>query len=896
MPLTRGDVAWVELHSDGGGWAFGSSGGQTGLIAAWCVSPAASPSRVAGGDRAPPPIAAHARGEDEVEFVFAMGGGSKAEDGAHGPVRGTTPPHLRGATHNSAQLRTTALDARTQRIEARVREMQREQEALRARLDAQQERGAASTRARAEAEAAARARAISPAQAVEAMRQRQTWLYSVLSAAPRPASSPPQQLLREPAPALSPFFLNAKGAPLALERTASAYPPSPPALSAPPNSRGSGGARAIPVEPSRDVPRDPSEADMEQLLLFRAARRTARERAALPRATPPRAINERALLSFAGRTPRAPPRFTAPACAPELERAAPRAGLATSTAADAAPSDAVTRDERSTYLESEQLRTAHGNVRALQSRLHSVEHTLRNRVTSLQGELRVLRSALVLSASESPPRSARPEDGAWSAAGAPPPLPRARAPLSAPPPRPVTRGTSRGASDAAITRALADAVLPAASPDELLSYFSTSSSPTVRTAATEGSTEGDLTVAGAGAVNTADERTEGGGLEALPSPPPTPRARRVAKKKKKKGPPLPPPPDVGGDVGCDAGGDAGDGAGDGVDGGGDAETAPRRAKKVRRSSVQERTDEIEAAIAAAKEAEEEEAALTEASAAEPPAAAVADSPPPPRVKKKKKKKKGKPAPPPPPAEPRPERRPPATATLQGEAGASSSESTSMPTTAPEKRAHRKSAGNAGADAAASPAPDGAAEPRAIDRASVAASAAADATSGSAARRRRASVAAGMQAVRNPFGRRTSISSLSQAELASTASRDAGKTAGESRDEGDEGRNSAAAANTNHNHDGVEDGTTLPRASLPCAAGGPVILSLNEARRERNKNTIARRSSTKGVAPEATMRIRRRSSTQGVLPETMSITRRISTKGVTPAAAVGISRRSSTKGL
>ena len=158
------------------------------------------------------------------------------------------------------------------------------------------------------------------------------------------------------------------------------------------------------------------------------------------------------------------------------------------------------------------------------------------------------------------------------------------------------------------------------------------------------------------------------------------------------------------------------------------------------------------------------------------------------------------------------------------------------------------------------------------------------------------VAAGMQAVRNPFGRRTSISSLSQAELASTASRDAGKTAGESRDEGDEGRNSAAAANTNHNHDGVEDGTTLPRASLPCAAGGPVILSLNEARRERNKNTIARRSSTKGVAPEATMRIRRRSSTQGVLPETMSITRRISTKGVTPAAAVGISRRSSTKGL
>ena len=95
IPLTRGDVAWVELHSDGGGWAFGSSGGQTGLIAAWCVSPAASPSRVAGGDRAPPPIAAHARGEEEVEFVFAMGGGSKAEDGAHGPVRGTTPPHLR---------------------------------------------------------------------------------------------------------------------------------------------------------------------------------------------------------------------------------------------------------------------------------------------------------------------------------------------------------------------------------------------------------------------------------------------------------------------------------------------------------------------------------------------------------------------------------------------------------------------------------------------------------------------------------------------------------------------------------------------------------------------------------------------------------------------------------
>ena len=180
-------------------------------------------------------------------------------------------------------------------------------------------------------------------------------------------------------------------------------------------------------------------------------------------------------------------------------------------------------------------------------------------------------------------------------------------------------------------------------------------------------------------------------------------------------------------------------------------------------------------------------------------------------------------------------------------------------------------------------------------------------------------AAGMQAIRNPFGRRTSVSSLSQAELAATAPGGAGE-AGEA---GDEGRSStaaaaAAAANTNHNHDGVEGGTsafaphhshalnwtqkrtTFLHASPPCAAGGAVILSLNEARRERNKNTIARRSSTKGVAPEATIgltkSIRRRSSTQGVLPENMGITRRSSTKGVAPAAAMGISRRSSTKGL
>ena len=360
IPLTRGDVAWVELHSDGGGWAFGSSGGRTGLIAAWCVSPATSPSRAAAGDRTPPPTAAHSRKEEEVEFVFATSSGSKGDDGALAPMGGNTPPHFRGATSIGAQHRATPVDARTQRLEAHVREMQREQEALRARLDAQQERGAASMHARAEAEAAARAREITPAQAVEAMRLRQTWLYSVLSAAARPprtsgfaapASLPwrrhrePQPLARELAPAQVPFFLDAKGAPLALERTVSASPPSPPALPSPPHSReapqprsppGPGGRRASPVGRSRDVLRgDPSGADMEQLLLFRAARSTAREGAASP--VPPRAVDERALLSFAGRTPRAPPRFTAPAEA--AEHAAPPTGHAAGTADDAALSD-----------------------------------------------------------------------------------------------------------------------------------------------------------------------------------------------------------------------------------------------------------------------------------------------------------------------------------------------------------------------------------------------------------------------------------------------------------------------------------------------------------------------------------------------------------------------------
>ena len=165
IALFVGDACSVEIRqrSADGRWAFGSSGGRTGLVPMWCLAPALHPVAVAVAAR----VAARTANDndDDVEFHFASGGSDGEEERASSPV----PPHLLEPV--GLRLSVDAANARAQRLEQRVRTMQqRGTSGLYAQLDAQQRQ--------------ASPLAIDPVAVASEVRAQQmdhqTWLYALL--------------------------------------------------------------------------------------------------------------------------------------------------------------------------------------------------------------------------------------------------------------------------------------------------------------------------------------------------------------------------------------------------------------------------------------------------------------------------------------------------------------------------------------------------------------------------------------------------------------------------------------------------------------------------------------------------------------------------------------------